>query len=166
MNETRAFIEVLKRHDRELRALAYRLLRDRTTMDDVMQEAYLKAFRGCSGFRGEAQSSTWLYRIVYNACIDRLRRDQRAREVSLELVEVATGDSTEPVAGRGDLTNALASLPPGQRAVVLLVDATGFSYGEAAKVLGVPLGTVASRLNQARSALRKILAEESDHGTV
>jgi RNA polymerase sigma-70 factor (ECF subfamily) len=168
MKETKAFIEVIKQHDRGLRALAYRLLRDRVTMDDVMQEAYLKAFRGFAGFRGEAQSGTWLYRIVYNACLDRLRSDWRSREVSLELVTetAAAGDSAESVVRRGDLAAALASHSPGQRAVVLLVDATGFSYEEAAEVLGVPPGTIASRLSHARSTLRKTLAEGRTDGTV
>jgi RNA polymerase sigma-70 factor (ECF subfamily) len=185
MKETRAFMEMIERHDRGLRAVAYRLLRDRVTMDDVMQEAYLKAFRGLSGFRGEAQAGTWLYRIVYNACLDRLRQERRNREVSLEsLTEswegtvagddlagaVAGGapsrDPAETAARDADLATALALLPPEQRAAVLLVDATGFSYDEAADVLSVPPGTVASRLNHARSALRTTLAEGSDHGTV
>jgi RNA polymerase sigma-70 factor (ECF subfamily) len=172
MESTEAFIEVVKQHDRGLRALAYRLLRDRETMDDVMQEAYLKAFRGLAGFRKEAQSGTWLYRIVYNACLDRLRSDRRAREVSLELVTEAAemadpaAGPAETVAWRGDLDTALASLPPGQRAVVLLVDADGFSYDEAAAVLGVPAGTIASRLNHARSTLRGALSERSGHEAV
>jgi RNA polymerase sigma-70 factor (ECF subfamily) len=187
MNDTAAFIEVLERHDRGLRALAYRLLRDRQTMDDVMQEAYLKAFRGYSGFRGEAQSSTWLYRIVYNACLDRLRSERGRREVSLDqLAEwslepmaggadqgeagrgwatgaTEAGDPAVVVARRGDLAAALAALPPHQRAAVLLVDAMGFSYDEAAAVVGARPGTIGSRLNHARSALRDTLAEGSDH---
>jgi RNA polymerase sigma-70 factor (ECF subfamily) len=172
MKETRAFMEMIEQHDSGLRALAYRLLRDRVAMDDMMQEAYLKAFRGFSGFRGEAQVGTWLYRIVYNTCLDRLRSERRTREVSLEsLTESwegaeAAGDPAETAPGKADLATALTLLPPEQRAAVLLVDATGFSYDEAADVLSVPPGTVASRLNHARSALRTTLAEGSDHGTV
>jgi len=182
-----AFIELVKRHDRGLRTLAYRLLRDRTAMDDVMQDAYLKAFRGFSGFRGEAQERTWLHRIVYNACVDRLRSDRRRREESLDVltetgtlagggagtrygagvgdgfVATATDDPGESVALRSDLAAALASLPPDQRAAVLLVDAAGFTYEEAAEVLGVRPGTIASRLHHARSELRMTLAERSDH---
>ena len=157
-----AFIELVKQHDRGLRTLAYRLLHDRTAMDDVMQDAYLKAFRGFSGFRGEAEERTWLYRIVYNACLDRLRSDGRRREESLDaLPGRATGpgmdDPAESVAETSALADALASLPPDQRAVVLLVDAAGFTYDEAAEVLGIRSGTVGSRLHDARSALRTAL---------
>jgi RNA polymerase sigma-70 factor (ECF subfamily) len=163
--DTAAFIELVKQHDRGLRMLAYRLLRDRTAMDDVMQDAYLKAFRGFSGFRGEAEERTWLYRIVYNACLDRLRSDRRRREESLEaLTERATGagmdDPAESVAETSALATALALLPPEQRAVVLLVDAAGFTYDEAAEVLGIRAGTVGSRLHGARSALRTALVRE------
>jgi len=157
-----AFIELVKQHDRGLRTLAYRLLHDRTAMDDVMQDAYLKAFRGFSGFRGEAEERTWLYRIVYNACLDRLRSDGRRREESLDaLPERATGygmdDPAESVAETSALADALASLPPDQRAVVLLVDAAGFTYDEAAEVLGIRSGTVGSRLHDARAALKTAL---------
>jgi RNA polymerase sigma-70 factor, ECF subfamily len=154
-----AFIDLVRQHDRELRTLAYRLLRDRMVMDDVMQDAYLKAFRGFSGFRGEAEERTWLYRIVYTACLDSLRSDGRRLEESLEaLPERATGagadDPAESVAETSALATALALLPPDQRAVVLLVDAAGFTYDEAAQVLGIRSGTVGSRLHDARSALR------------
>jgi RNA polymerase sigma-70 factor (ECF subfamily) len=178
-----AFIELVKQHDRGLRTLAYRLLHDRTAMDDVMQDAYLKAFRGFSGFRGEAEERTWLYRIVYNACLDRLRSDGRRREESLEaLTEGRNGvlagdraavgvgqttvagatvdDPAESVAETSALATALALLPPDQRAVVLLVDAAGFTYDEAAEVLGIRTGTVGSRLHDARSALRTALVWE------
>jgi RNA polymerase sigma-70 factor, ECF subfamily len=172
MNETAEFMEMVKRHDRGLRALAYRLLHDRVAMDDVMQDAYLNAFRALSSFRGEAQTGTWLYRIVYNACLDRLRCDRRRPEVSLEVVVEARtvvqteGDPGEWVPERSALAVALASVSPEQRAAVLLVDATGLSYDEAADVLGVRPGTIASRLHQARSVLRQTLSERRDHETV
>ncbi len=159
---------MVERHDRELRALAYRLLGDRVAMDDVMQEAYLKAFRGLSSFRREAQPGTWLYRIVYNACLDHLRRERRAGEVPLEGVAepVSPDDPSEEALERADLAGALAALPVEQRAAVMLVDAGGLSYEEAAEVLSVPPGTVASRLNHARSALRVTLVEGRGYGTV
>jgi RNA polymerase sigma-70 factor (ECF subfamily) len=174
--ETEAFMELVNEHDRSLRVLAYRLLHDRVAMDDVMQDAYLKAFRAFSGFRGEAQVRTWLYRIVYNACLDRVRSDARRREVPLEVLTAAetgartkTGivdDPTDPAVLRGDLAAALAALPADQRAAVLLVDAVGFPHEEAAGVLGVRPGTIASRLHHARSALRTTLGEGRDHETV
>jgi len=177
MDKTGAFMKVVERHDRELRALAYRLLGKRTAMDDVLQEAYLKAFRGFDAFRGEATVGTWLYRIVYNACLDYLRGEQRLRETALEDdvpsgaaapwgAAAAGGDPAEEMPGRESLAAALALLPVEQRAAVLLVDAVGFSYAEAAEVSGVSPGTVASRLNHARSALRETLAEGRGDGMV
>src|SRR5918996_5641003 len=68
-----AFREIVMRYDPGLRALAFRLLRDQARMDDVLQEAYFKAFRGLPGFDRDARLSTWLYRITYNACLDELR---------------------------------------------------------------------------------------------
>ena len=182
--EPAAFMELVRLHDRGLRMLAYRMLHDRTAMDDVMQDAYVKAFRGLSGFRGEAQARTWLYRIVYNACLDRLRRDRRQREAPLEGAgdggcpggcavayqgrrpsALAALDETDSVVERVDLATALASLPEDQRTAVLLVDAAGFSYEEVAEVLGVRPGTIGSRLHHARSVLRATLTEGRDHET-
>jgi RNA polymerase sigma-70 factor, ECF subfamily len=153
-----AFAAVIRHYDPGLRALSFRLLGDRDLMDDVLQEAYVKAFKALPRFRRQAKLGTWLYRIAYNACLDELRRTRRADELPLdERVPSRTADPGELVAGRGDLTRALAALPPEDRAAVLLVDAQGFDYRETARVLGIPEGTVASRLNRARASLRTAL---------
>ena len=156
-----AFLELVAEHDRELRALAFRLLGDREAMDDVMQEALAKAYRALGSFRGRSSFRTWLYRIVYNACLDELRR--RRPTLPLQEADAATG-ADEELAGiaRLDLAAALASLPPDLRAAVLLVDAEGFDYAEAGEVLGIPAGTVGSRLNRAHRALRAALAGERE----
>ena len=73
-----AFTEVVRRHDDRLRGLAFKLLGgDRHRMDDVMQDAYVRAYRGLGTFRRDAHLGSWLYRIVYNACVDELRRSRR-----------------------------------------------------------------------------------------
>src|SRR5436309_1979289 len=72
--DAEAFVELIERHDVSHRRLAFRLLGDRDRMDDVLQEAYARAFRALSRFRGDSSLETWLYRIVYNACVDDLRR--------------------------------------------------------------------------------------------
>ena len=150
-----AFALLLRADDESHRRLAYRLLGDRQSMDDVLQEAYLRAFRALPRFRGRASFATWLYRIVYNACLDELRRDRSRREVTLdELPADVSGGSVEE---QLDLEAALAALSPELRAVVLLVDAEGLSYNEAAEVLGVAPGTIGSRLNRARAVLRAAL---------
>jgi len=150
-----AFTLLLRAADESHRRLAYRLLGDRQSMDDVLQEAYLRAFRALPRFRGGAAFGTWLYRIVYNACLDELRRGRSRREVALDqLPAVVSGESVEE---QLDLEAALSALPAELRAVVLLVDAEGLSYDEAAEVLDVAPGTIGSRLNRARAALRAAL---------
>ena len=157
------FAEIVAEHDRPLRALAFRLLGDREAMDDVLQEAYAKAFRALPRFRGEAATGTWLYRIVYNACLDQLRRERLLAELPLETAAPASApDPGEAAARREELAAALAALVPDQRAAVLLVDAEGFDYPAAARVLGVRVGTLASRLSRARASLRRALAAEPE----
>jgi len=159
-----AFAAVIRHYDPGLRALAYRLLEDRDLMDDALQEAYVKAFRGLPRFRGQAKLGTWLYRIVYNACLDELKRPTRRQDVPCEDVHDAPAPWTDPgeaVARRGDLAEALARLAPEERAAVILVDAQGFDYREAARVLDVPEGTIGSRLSRARASLRTELGGDA-----
>jgi len=157
-----AFDELLRRHDGRMRGLAFRLTADRHRMDDALQEAYLKAYRGLPTFRPGSDFGTWLYRITYNACIDEIRRRRRH--------PVTTADPVDPVSARPGperivsasetVRTALADLPTDQRVTVVLVDGEGFDHREVAKILGVAPGTVASRLHRARGALRRILGEE------
>ena len=131
-------------------------------MEDVLQEAYLRAFRALPRFRGDSGVGTWLYRIVYNAALDELRSSRRRFELSLRQLEFeseAVPDPAEVVPAQRAIAHALMRLSPEDRAVVVLVDGQGLRYDEAARVLGVPPGTVASRLNRARSALRRGLRD-------
>lgn len=160
-----AFMTLVRHYDPGLRSLAYRLLRDPDRMDDALQEAYVKAFRALPRFRGDSKLGTWLYRIVYNACLDELNASRGATSLSLESVaEQADPRAGVPdtVAARNDLAAALERLPAEERAAVLLVDAQGFGYRDAARVLGVPEGTIASRLSRARAALRLALAGRAE----
>ena len=152
-----AFLAIVGQLDHSHRRLAFRLLGDRDRMDDVLQDAYVKAFRALPGFGGRSRLETWLYRIVYNACLDELRRAGARREVPLEEWRASGPDRADGVAERLDLEAALASLPAELRAVVLLVDAEELTYDEAAEALGVPAGTIGSRLSRARDALRAAL---------
>jgi RNA polymerase sigma-70 factor, ECF subfamily len=157
-----AFAVVVRHYDPQLRGLAFRLLGSRDRMDDALQEAYVKAFKALPGFRGQSQLGTWLHRIVFNACLDELGCLRRVHAVPLEDAPEALApgpDQADLVAGREQLADALASLPPHDRAAVLLVDGQGFDYAAAAEVLGIPAGTVASRLNRARATLRRALGE-------
>jgi RNA polymerase sigma-70 factor (ECF subfamily) len=160
-----AFAAVIRHYDRGLRALAYRLLGDRDRMDDALQEAYLKAFRALPRFRAESKLGTWLYRITYNVCLDELERSSRTTHLPLaDIPEPADPGppADEGLSNRETLATALDALAPEERAAVLLVDAEGFDYRAAGEVLGVPAGTIASRLNRARAALRRSLIEPAE----
>ena len=155
--DPRAFADLITGFDRGFRALAYRLLGDSYELDDVLQEAYVKAFRALPRFRAESTLRTWLYRVVYNTCLDELkRRRPEPTELRTEL-NGAAPDPAELVATRTALDEALAALAPIERAAVLLVDAEGLGYDEAAAIVGVAPGTIASRLSRARASLRRSL---------
>lgn len=155
------FSEALRASHPRMRALAMRVLHDGAAADDALQFAYLKAFRKLDGFRGDAQFSTWLYPIVYRTCLDEHRR--RRPTVPLDDATLtAVADATDGVGDRMNLQRALDSLTPVHRAAVWLVDAEGFTYAEAAGVLDLPAGTVASRVSRARAALRHALTTEDE----
>jgi RNA polymerase sigma-70 factor (ECF subfamily) len=152
-----AFAALVHVYDRRLRGLAYRILGDPDRMDDALQEVYVRAFRALPRFRGDARLSTWLFRITYNACLDELARARKVAYLPLDELAGQASAAPEPdeaLGVRGELEAALAALSPEERAVVLLVDGEGFDYSEASEILGIPVGTVASRLNRARTTLR------------
>lgn len=162
-----AFSALVREHDGALRVLAYRMLGSADEMDDVLQDVYLKAYRTYREFRGDSAPRTWLYRITYNACVDRLRR-RRTDTCYLEDVaetgyEPPSRDDVEGSAQmKVDVQRALTVLTDDQRAAVLLVDALGWEYTEAAEVLGLPKGTIGSRLHRARAALRHALGQRGE----
>jgi RNA polymerase sigma-70 factor (ECF subfamily) len=161
----RAFRTLVDHYDAGLRSLAFRLLGTSASMEDALQESYLKAYRALPAFRGDSSPGTWLYRITYNTCLDELRR--RRQVIVLPLSEVTDCPDPAPEPGerfglRTSLSRALAGLPPDQRAAVLLVDAQGFDYLAASEVLGIPDGTLRSRLSRARSRLRDVLADHDE----
>lgn len=163
-----AFARLVAHYDHRLRVLAWRLLGERTAMDDALQEAYVRAFRSLPGFRHGSAPGTWLHRITYNVCVDELRR--RTRRPTSPYDELTTEPDRGPtpdalVTERTALATALALLPVEQRAAVILVDAQGYDYTAAGEVLGIPAGTVASRLSRARATLRLALADhDRDNG--
>ena len=157
--DERAFAALVRHYDAGLRALAFRLLGDRARMDDALQETYVKAYRALPQFRGDSAVGTWLYRIAYNACLDELKRTRAVVELEAVRERAHDADPAEAMSLRQTLGRALAELAPEDRAAVLLVDADGFDYRSAAEVLGIPEGTVASRLNRARAALRRALGD-------
>ncbi|HJW75976.1 MAG TPA: sigma-70 family RNA polymerase sigma factor [Thermoleophilia bacterium] len=158
-----AFVQLMDRYDRRLRSLAYRLLDDRESAIEAMQDVYVKAFAGLPGFQERSSVGTWLYRITYTTCLDHLERRQRRpasyadpNPPSLHLVR----DPADEAALHVDLAAALRSLSSDARAAVLMVDRDGYDYRTASDALGIPMGTLASRLSAARAALRRALEGE------
>ena len=155
-----AFIDVMRHYDRRLRIVAFHVLGDRQLMDDVLQEVTLRVYRSLRGFRGESSLGTWLCRITYRACCDAIARADRLYPLAPEDLPEPPDcepDPAETLATRAALTEALAGLPPEQRLAILLVDRDGYDYATTAEILGVPMGTLASRLSTARATLRRRL---------
>lgn len=159
-----AFVTIVRQYEPGLRSLVTRLLSEPDRVADVLQETFLRAFRALPEFRGDASLGTWLYRIAYNACLDELRRP-RLRLVPLDQADGRAGEFDDPAAWaerNALLRAALMALPLEERAAVLLVDVEGFDYAGAGEVLGVPAGTIASRLSRARGALRRAMADSTE----
>jgi RNA polymerase sigma factor (sigma-70 family) len=144
--------------------LAFRILRDGAFAQDAVQEAFLAAWRTAVSFdpaRGSA--STWLLTLVHRRAVDLVRREDRRRASSIEDLPVASGDATDETAEvrerRRAVQAALAALPAEQREALELAYYGGLSQSELAERLGVPLGTVKSRMFAALAKLRELLAD-------
>lgn len=152
-----AFAVLIGRHQDRLWAVALRTLRNPDDAADALQDALLCAFRRAHTFRGDAKVSTWLHRIVINSCLDRIRYLARRRTDPLDTVNGRAGPEDD---GLTDVvTEALARIPPDQRAALVLVDMEGFSVEEAAAMLGCAPGTIKSRCSRGRTRLAPILRE-------
>jgi RNA polymerase sigma-70 factor, ECF subfamily len=152
-----AFEELFHRHHRKLFRLAH--VNSRTPEDaaDAIQDAMLKVHRAAAGFRYDSAVSSWLHRIVVNACLDRLRRLQSLPTVALVDDTCRIGDPTPRVDTAIMVERALMRLPVDQRAAVVAVDMQGYSIAEAARLLGVAEGTIKSRCSRARTKLAETL---------
>lgn len=157
--DAEAFGMLVLRHQDRLWAVALRTLGDREEAADALQDALVSAFRRAATFRGEAAVTTWLHRVVVNACLDRLRR--RAARPTTSLPEhtepVDLHDDHASTETRLDVRAALDTLPEHQRMALVLVDLHGLSVVEAAAVLQVAEGTVKSRCARGRAALAPLL---------
>lgn len=167
-----AFAALVERHERRVYNLALRMTGREEDARDATQDAFLSALRKLHGFRGEAAFTTWMHRVTVNACYDLLRKRQRA-PLSLEgnradddrpRPEPAAPDHAERVEVAIDVRRALLRVPEEFRAVLVLCDVQDMSYEDAAAALGVPVGTVKSRLHRGRVALGRLLTGERPSG--
>jgi len=162
--DAEAFGLLFTRHKDRLWAVAVRTLGDPEEAADALQDAMISAFRQASGLRGDYAVTTWLHRIVVNACLDRLRRRAVRPTVSgLDETAMAVLSPGQPDPGAGadtalDVQAALHTLPPEQQAALVLVDMLGYSVSDAAEVLGISPGTVKSRCARGRARLLPRLA--------
>jgi len=177
--ESEAFRLLVERYQGRAYRLALRVLRDEEAARDAVQDAFVKAYSALGRFEGRSSFFTWFYRLVMNQCLDAKRRDKSGREVafeedagheleresSLEAVPEVDGVSFAPAATLmrkellGHLARAVERLPEAARETLLLREVEGLSYAEIASALGIPKGTVMSRLFYARKQLQKWLVE-------
>ncbi|MCG0240062.1 MAG: sigma-70 family RNA polymerase sigma factor [Firmicutes bacterium] len=170
-----AFEALIIQYERKVYNLAYRLTGNPEDASDLAQEAFVRVYQSLGDFRGDSSFATWLYRIVANACRDELRRRQRQRTVSLEVtVENEDGEMVRQYADEGEgpdqtlervelqrlVRETLATLDEDHRQILILRDFQDLSYQDIADLLNLSLGTVKSRINRARHALKVKLARE------
>ena len=157
--DSEAFGELFRRHRDRLWVVALRTVGDPEEAGDALQDAMISAFRRAGDFRGDSAVTTWLHRIVVNACLDRLRRKAARPAVSAgdeQAFEALVAQDSDPARAtdtRLDINAALQTLPPQQRAALLVVDMLGFSVADAAIILDTSQGTVKSRCARARARM-------------
>jgi RNA polymerase sigma-70 factor, ECF subfamily len=168
-----AFEPLVEKYRQRVWRLAYNTLRDREEAWDVAQEAFIRAYQALPSFRGQSAFYTWLYRIVMNVATDRARsRGAQGRAFGTERVPEEDWERALPDDNPGDeapdaaaarreqrqkIVKALDTLPEHHRKIVMLSDLEGLSYREIADTLEIPMGTVMSRLHNARKRLRDAL---------
>jgi RNA polymerase sigma-70 factor (ECF subfamily) len=171
-----AYRELIRRYERPLFSLLYRMVRDRELAEDLAQETFIKALNAIESYRPEYKFSSWIFKIANNAAIDHLRRrelDTLSLEGSphaetpdaVEATALQIGDRQESpldaVEARelgGQIEGAIAQLRPEYRSCILLRHVEGRAYEEIAEILNLPLGTVKTYIHRARNELRQALA--------
>ncbi len=152
-----AFAQLVQRHTADAFRTAYMVLPDRVEAEDIVQEAFLTCYRKLKYFRMDASFKTWLYRIVVNLCYDRLRKANRENSVIHKLslnLESRDGEMSD-IENRIDLKGIISTLSPEHRLVLTLYYGMDYGVKKVAETLGIPVGTVKSRLNSARNIIRK-----------
>ncbi|MBA3350382.1 MAG: sigma-70 family RNA polymerase sigma factor [Actinobacteria bacterium] len=160
------FTELVRRHEDRIFALAFRMTGNRTDALDATQDTFLIAARRASTFRGDAGFGTWLYRIGINASHDLLRKKKAWETLEADPSEAAPAETSgrsldEGVALQIDLARALASLPPAYREAVVMHDLGDLPYDAIARLTGVGIGTVKSRISRGRRRLAELLEQPS-----
>jgi len=174
--EEAAYRELIRRYERPLFSLLYRMVRDRELAEDLAQETFVKALNAIESYRPEYKFSSWIFKIANNAAIDHLRRRElhtlslegsphAETPEAVEATALQIGDRQESpldeVEARelgGQIEQAIAGLRPEYRSCILLRHVEGRAYEEIAEILNLPLGTVKTYIHRARNELRQALA--------
>ena len=152
-----AFEALVRRHQRMIHALTYRMTGSPADVEDLAQEAFIQAWEQIGSFRAEAKFSSWLYRIAVNLCLNWRKGEARRAQVLQNWdVPQETGDSNHPARALL-IQEALLKLPPKQRAAIILTTYDGLNHAEAAQVLGCSETTVSWRLFASRIKLKRLL---------
>ena len=159
--DRQTFGELVRRHREGTINVVYRMCGDANLAEDAAQEAFIRAWQHLPNYRPRSPFRNWVYRIATNAATDLIRRERET--VDVDTLSLASSDEDpEAMVERGErgerVREAVLALPPASRAVLVLREHEGLSYREIADTLGIPIGTVMSRLNYARNRLRESLA--------
>jgi RNA polymerase sigma-70 factor (ECF subfamily) len=153
-----AFETLVRTHTQAVYAHALRFFGDAVSAEDAVQEVWIKVFRSLESFDGRSRFTTWLYRVTRNACLDLVRSGKRL-PVPVEEFELPDPDDFSEIVVTSDVVEqALRQLPPEDRDALSALSVFGLSYAEAAETLGVPVGTVKSRVFRARRTMTALLA--------
>lgn len=147
----------MRAHQGAVRTFLRRLCRNSALADELAQEAFLKAYRADTPLDGIQDIRSWLLRIAYRCFVDDYRRETRRRDLADRNAETEA-PQTSPQGMRLDIEQAMNALPPERRACAVLCLALGHSHGDAAKITGLPLGTVKSHVTRAKSTLQTQLS--------
>lgn len=173
--DVESFNQLVLRWERPIFALAYRVIGREEEARDVVQETFLRAFRGIGNFRGQAKFSSWVYRIALNLCRDWMRRERRTPILpspeGVDVIELAAEqgpvESIEDLVARNDMSKVVADLmtrlPEQQRTAIILKEYHGMTFQEIADLQGVPLSTVKTRLYQGLNVLRRHLQQQGKY---
>ena len=164
--QEQAFAVLMERHERRVYNLAYRMLGSPEDARDATQDAFLSCFRHLAKFRGDSSFSTWLHRIALNACYDALRRRRDTTSLEGRSVDpMPVPDHADRAAAATDVQRALLGVPPDFRAVLVMHELQDLPLEDIATTLGLPVGTVKSRLHRGRVALGRFLSGGRADGT-
>jgi RNA polymerase sigma-70 factor (ECF subfamily) len=159
--DKQAFGELVLRHRQGVINVVYRMCGDANLAEDVAQDAFVRAWQHLCSYRPHSPFRNWVYRIAANAALDVLRAEKETADVD-SLPLPATGDGPDALAERNEraeaVRRAVMALPPSSRAALVLREYEGLQYQEIADVLGIPIGTVMSRLSYARGRMAELLA--------